>query len=204
MKKSLVTILTAVVLGAASGAQAASPTRYSLSIEVRPQTHSIHVEGLWTVPAEDFAGGDKAGPKHLEFVSSEKLVGLRLSYGGRDAPVRCHPDRGQLACSIEIAAPQRPAYVLRLMYDSDGVDVAQLRIDEDQAFAGSSGDYWYPELTSVQGDRADLRIDFKGPLLVLVDADGASSTTHVPGVAGVYRASPDPDHAMLWMPGLCD
>lgn len=163
-----------------------APSHYDLSIELLPESHALAVSGTWTVPASDIANGTARGAKTLVFRSSEKLLDLRLGLGGSQLPISCHPDRGQLSCEARFAAPARPSYRFHLSYRSDGKPAPQLRIDPDQAFAGSSGDYWYPQLSN-RGDSATLV--FRAPRQFVVVAAGTMQNRRTEGETAIteYR-----------------
>ena len=84
-------------------------------------------------------------------------------------PMECHSDDGQLSCKAQFKSPSRDAYKFSISYESDGIAAPQLRIDPDQAFAGSSGDYWYPQLAD-KGATGTIR--FETPVAFKVVAPG--------------------------------
>jgi hypothetical protein len=175
-------------VAAAAAFPQTAPSHYNLDIELLPKSHSLAVGGTWTVPASDIENG--RGKKTLDFHSSEKLLDLRLALGASNLPVSCRPDDGQLLCEARFKAPRRPSYAFHLSYRSDGKAAPQLRIDPDQAFAGSSGDYWYPQLSN-QGDTATLV--FHTPKDFLVVAPGATKNRKIAdesAVTEVEVASP--------------
>jgi hypothetical protein len=140
---------------------------YDLVVDVRPDSHSIRVGGTWTIPAAEVQNPPaKGGMRTISFVSSEKLLNLRMIYQGTTVPVECHPDDGQLSCQAHFKSPIRDVYKFSISYESDGKAVSQLRIDSDQAFAGSSGDYWYPQLAR-KGVTGTIRFDTPGRFQVV-------------------------------------
>lgn len=159
-------------IGTTPGAanEASLPTHYDVVVDILPASHSIRVTGTWTIPAQDVLGKAASPLKAVQFWSSEKLLHLKLDYAGTPLRVTCRPAEGQLKCEGSFRSPEQPSYALHLAYRTDGQPVAQLRIDPDQAFAGSSGDYWYPQLTAIQ--RASARIRFNTPSIFTVVAPG--------------------------------
>jgi len=166
----LVGVTLPILLGTSAIHAAEAPASYDLIVEVKPDSHSISVRGTWTIPGGEFQSDpSERGTRSLWFLSSEKLLKLRIVYEGGTVPIECHPDDGQLRCKAHFKWPSRDVYKLSISYESDGKAAAQLRIDSDQAFAGSSGDYWYPQL----GDgRATGTIRFDTPSRFQVVAPG--------------------------------
>jgi hypothetical protein len=147
------------LLAAPSIYAAVTPASYDLVVDVMPDSHSISVTGTWTIPdARIDKGGERVGTRALSFLSSEKLVGLRMVYEGVNVPIECRPDDGQLSCKAQFKSRSRDSYTFSISYHSDGKAAPQLRIDSDQAFAGSSGDYWYPQLAEL-GATGNIRFN---------------------------------------------
>ena len=159
MRKKLMIALTGLSTLGAVPAAAETATHYNLTVEVRPGLHSIRVYGSWSVPATEVVAdlGQNPGEKHFRFLSSEKLHEFRLSIAGSAVSTKCRPFEGQLECLVSFKAETKPEYTFEISYVSDGKAAPQLRIDADQAFAGSSGDYWYPQLSYAKGDTGEIR-----------------------------------------------
>jgi hypothetical protein len=166
----LVSIVPSILLATSAIQSAEAQANYDLVVDVRPGSHSISVAGTWTIPAvETQEDPDEGGTRSVSFLSSDKLLKLRMLYEGMTVPVECHPDDGQLKCKAHFKSPSRDRYKFSLSYESDGKAAPQLRIDPDLAFAGSSGDYWYPQLAD---HRATGRIQFGTPSRFQVVAPG--------------------------------
>ena len=170
MRLTFFSLLTFFALLAATCVHAAvSPAIYDLVVDVEPDSHSISVSGTWTVPASGIKGGEGIGTHAFSFLSSEKLINLRMVYERVAVPIECRPYDGQLSCRAQFQSPSRQRYTFGISYQSDGKAAPQLRIDSDQAFAGSSGDYWYPQLAETG---AIGRIRFNTPDRFQVVAPG--------------------------------
>jgi hypothetical protein len=147
MKPKILFRLILPTLLLTSTVHAAVVANYDLLVDVRTDSHSIRVSGTWTIPAAEIQKTpSQGGTRTISFVSSEKLLKFRMIYQGTTVPIECHSEDGQLSCKGHFKSPTRDVYNFNISYESDGKAVSQLRIDSDQAFAGSSGDYWYPQL----------------------------------------------------------
>jgi hypothetical protein len=149
---------------------AVTAANYDVVVDVRPDSHSISVTGTWAIPvAETQKDSDHGGTRTISFLSSEKLLKLRLVYEGTTLPIECQPEDGQLRCKTHFKSSSRDVYKFNISYESDGKAAPQIRIDSDQAFAGSSGDYWYPQLAD-KGVTGTIR--FETPARFQVVAPG--------------------------------
>jgi hypothetical protein len=160
MRKKLMTALAALTALCATSAFAATPPHYRLTVEVRPQTHSIRVHGLWTVAAADVTDdpNGKPGGKLFHFVVSDKWPGLHhLAIAGSPIATKCRPTENQVECTASFTSAAKPEYTFELAYESDGKALPQIRIDADQAFAGSAGDYWYPQIGYVRHETGEIK-----------------------------------------------
>jgi hypothetical protein len=147
-----------------------APTHYDLTIDIRPSSHDFVASGRWVLPSQDVIhGSERSRNKSFTFLSSEKLLDLKLSLDEKPIPFSCRPADNQLKCEAEFNADSRKSYTFQLSYHTDGKPAPQIRIDSDQAFAGSSGDYWYPQLPSSIDTAA---IVFRTPKDFLVVAPG--------------------------------
>jgi hypothetical protein len=109
MRLTIFSLLAFSALLAAMCVHAAvNPAIYDLIVDVKPDSHSISVTGTWIVPAARIdKGGEGIGTRALSFLSSQKLINLRMVHEGVAVPIECRPADGQLSCRAQFQSPSR-------------------------------------------------------------------------------------------------
>lgn len=151
--------VTSLILATGCYAQSARPkaviasSEYKLELDIEPARHAIYVRGQWHIPAFE-----KRNPPdewlHFQITPYAKNLLFGFHPGQIHDRPACHQDGGDLTCTLPISSASRRLY---FSYEFEAADAPQLRVTENQTFAGGNGELWYPQTSFAQRDSGEIK-----------------------------------------------